>query len=199
MPEINHPVNTIIIPGGEVSGGILGDSALKDFSDQIHEALQVEDGPIPRHKLTLLKELCFAVSDPIQLPLGVDIPGPEVSATLLDILSKSQPAIGYLATRITLSELGCWNLPLKAEYDEKNRARYPQISKSTLGAKNELAHRFVMRTCLGATLGRLDFIDHVCRSHACCNLTHLDFATPRANLMRSLIHQRSVRKQERLF
>ena len=87
------------------------------------------------------------------------------------------PAIARLAQKITVSDIGCWELPLPAEYDDKRRARYPQITDREAGAKNLLAHRYVARVALGATLGPLNFIDHICRVHACCNVTHFDFVT----------------------
>lgn len=169
------------------------------FSYEVSTILAVEDDAVPTRKLSLLKELCFEIGDPIQLPIGVDIPSPKASCELLEAMRVCVPAIDRLAQKITVSDIGCWELPLPAEYDDKRRARYPQITDREAGAKNLLAHRYVAQVALGATLGRLNFIDHICRVHACCNVTHFDFVTPGQNNQRSIIHRGTVIGQERLF
>ncbi len=169
------------------------------FSHEVGEILAQVDEDVPTRKLSLLKELCFRTGDAIQLPIGVDIPSPEASKALLEAMCICIPAIDRLAQKITLSSIGCWELPLPAEYDDKRRARYPQITDREAGAKNLLAHRYVARVALGATLGRLNFIDHICRVHACCNLTHFDFVTPGQNNQRSIIYRATVNGQERIF
>lgn len=169
------------------------------FSQEVRAILDLEDEAVPVRKLSLLKALCFEIGDPIQLPTGIDIPSPEASESLLEDMRICIPAIDRLARKITLSDVGCWELPLLAEYDTKGRARYPQVTDREAGAKNLLAHRYVARVALGATLGRLNFIDHICRVHACCNVTHFDFVTPGQNNQRSIIHRETVIGQERLF
>lgn len=192
---------------GNSSSITSGASALDDATDFVFEAfeaevceiLQLDDEPIPRQRLRLLKELCLAAGTRIELTLGLDIPSPQISAHLLTAMRHQVPAIERLAPKLTLSPIGCWELPLRAEYDEKERARYPQVNDRELGIKSRLAHRFMMQIGLRATLGRLNFIDHMCRVHACCNPTHLDFVTPAQNNARSIIHSKTVDGQPRLF
>lgn len=170
------------------------------FREQVAAIIAIEDEPIPRERLRLLKELCLAADKCIELPIGVDLPSPQVSRYFLRAMSDDNPVIDRLRRRnISISNIGCWELPLTAEYDSKNRARYPQISNAETGGKTMAVHRFVMRLGLSATLERFDFIDHMCRVHACCNPTHLDFATPAQNNLRSQIHRKTVDREPRLF
>ena len=85
----------------------------------------------------------------------------------------------------TFNELnGCWELPLRCEYDEKNRARYPSLSVPQLGIKNRLAHRLTIEFLREVELppGKEDLmVDHRCMSHACCNPYHLEAITPGTN------------------
>lgn len=169
------------------------------FREQVVAIIAMEDEPIPRKRLRLLKELCLTADKSIELSLGIDLPSYEVSSDLLEVMSTYVPAIDRLTPKIEVSDIGCWRLPLTAEYDSKNRARYPSVSDVEAGAKTELAHRFVMRVGLSATLGRFNFLDHMCRVHACCNPTHLDFVTPRENNMRSHLYKKTVDGQPRLI
>lgn len=95
----------------------------------------------------------------------------------------------YLEPKLTFDESkGCWLLPLKAEYDEKGRARYPQVTVASLGYSKQLAHRASLETFFGIPLprgeGRQNAVDHRCRAHACCNPYHLDVVTIAVNNQR---------------
>ena len=81
-------------------------------------------------------------------------------------------------------EMGCWQLPLACEYDDKNRARYPQISIPALGISNSLAHRVSFEVFTGRDIPPGFHVDHLCRSHACCNPYHLEPVSPAENTRR---------------
>ncbi len=171
----------------------------KIFSTDVLAILNGTPEQSAKDRLDLLKRLCLAADTCIGLSIGLDLPSAKVSTDLLEVISTHNPAVDFLTPKVDITDIGCWALPLAAEYDSKNRARYPQISSTEFNAHSELAHRYVLRRALGATLGRFDFIDHMCRVHACCNPTHLDFATPAQNNARIGIHNRSVADQPRLF
>lgn len=153
----------------------------------------------PEVKLQHVKRVCLTIGQPIELPYGVDIPSARASAMLLAAVHTELPSVNHVTQNVALSGLGCWELPLRAEYDTKGRARYPSVTNKASGAHNELVHRFMLRRMFGVTLERYDFVDHVCRSHACCNPTHLDIVTPRQNNIRKHLAARAVTGQERLF
>lgn len=127
------------------------------------------------------------------------VPSAEVSAALLEQASKVNEAIAWLATKLALNERGCWVLPLVAEYDSKNRARYPQVSNNQLDVHSELAHRFVIRRLFGVTLVRADHWDHLDRNHACCNPTHGELVLAKTNNARKEISARHIDGMEPLF
>lgn len=79
--------------------------------------------------------------------------------------------------------LGCWMLPLSAEVDEKNRARYPRASVSKLGWSNAGTHQLAFQELRGITIPSSNGtpaglkrhpVDHLCHNHACCNPYHLE-------------------------
>ncbi len=95
----------------------------------------------------------------------------------------------YLEPKISFQdEFGCWELPLRQEYDSKKRARYPCITVTSLGYKNQLAHRASMEVFRGVELPRNAdeplHVDHRCRNHACCNPYHLDAVSHAENVRR---------------
>lgn len=81
-------------------------------------------------------------------------------------------------------ENGCWKLPLQAEYDEKKRARYPQVSIPALSLRNKLAHRVTIEVFRGISIPKGAHVDHICRSHACCNPYHLEVVSSSENSRR---------------
>lgn len=82
--------------------------------------------------------------------------------------------------------LGCWLLPLSAEYDEEGRALYPRLSVSSLGLHNLGAHRATLSVFKGVELIEGMHVDHLCRNHACCNPYHLEQVEPRVNTRRGV-------------
>lgn len=101
----------------------------------------------------------------------------------------------YLLPKITFTpDLGCWELPLAEEYDEKNRARYPSVTIKDLGYNKQLAHRASVEIFKGVPLpvgeGRQNQIDHRCRTHACCNPYHLEVVCSAINNLRRIIAQK---------
>lgn len=83
-------------------------------------------------------------------------------------------------------KMGCWKLPLKAEYDEKKRARYPQLSIPALGLRNKLAHRVAIEIFCNIDIPEGSHVDHICRSHACCNPYHLEVVSSSENTRRGI-------------
>ena len=150
-------------------------------------------------RLGRLAALCNSFGIPVHLPHGLIVPDPEISLRLLDRAADRIEAIDWLSTRLTVDELyGCWSLPLPQEHDSKGRARYPTITSKKLEAKGELAHRLVVRRIFGA-LATEQHLDHICRTHACCNPTHLDIVTHTTNVRRGAVARRAVNGQERLY
>lgn len=97
----------------------------------------------------------------------------------------------YLGPKLTFNPgLGCWDLPLVAEYDATRHARYPLISVKELGYNRQLAHRATVETFLGHPLPinapEREHVDHRCRRHACCNPYHLEVVTPQTNNLRKV-------------
>ncbi len=132
---------------------------------------------------------------------GVNLPAVDASELLLTVASSEVAAIGWLANRLVMpvdqSPIGCWILQLKAEHDSKGRARYPTLSSKEFGASGELAHRFVVRRLIGS-LETTEHLDHLCRSHACCNPTHLEIVTHTSNMRRGAAARKAVIGQNRL-
>lgn len=113
------------------------------------------------------------------------LPSPEVSLAFLEALGDTIPAIGRLSLRVTVDEMyGCWALPLRTERDEIGRARYPTINDKANGAKGMLAHRYVWRQVIDPNIPTEQYLDHLCRVHACCNLGHLEPVTLAHNTKR---------------
>ena len=116
---------------------------------------------------------------------GQRLPSPEISLALLESLGEKIPAIGRLSLRLTVDDMyGCWALPLKAEYDELGRGRYPTISDRANGEEGTVAHRYVWRQVIDPNIETWQHLDHLCRVHACCNLGHLEPVTQACNIKR---------------
>lgn len=116
---------------------------------------------------------------------GQKLPSPEVSLALLESLAENIPAIGRLSLRLTVDDMyGCWSLPLRAEYDELGRGRYPTVNDSANGEKGTVAHRYVWRQVVDPNIRTEQYLDHLCRVHACCNLSHLEPVTIALNTKR---------------
>ena len=159
----------------------------------------VVDPEKARGNIRIVRELSLTAATAIDTYAHFYIPAPEVSVALLEQAGKVNEAIGWLAAKITLTEIGCWNLPLVAEYDSKNRARYPQLSKAAYGAHSELAHRFVIRRLFGAKLIRADHWDHLERNHACCNPTHGELVRASTNNARMKLAAQHTDGMDTLF
>lgn len=164
------------------------------------ESHLVVDPEHARDNIRTVRELSLAAGTAISTYAHFYIPAPEVSAALLEQAGKASGAIAWLATKLTLDEqIGCWNLPLDAEYDSKNRARYPQLSKAEFDAHSELAHRFVIRRLFGVELIRADHWDHLERNHACCNPTHGELVRAQTNNARMKLAAKHTDGMEPLF
>lgn len=164
-----------------------------------HELKSARLDDTPTERLGRIHDLSLTAGKLIELEWGFDLPDPRISAALLDTIADEIPAIAWLQQKITLGDDGHWSLPLAAEYDEKNRARYPQVSNAQFDARSKLSHRFVIEHMLGITLTRLQHVDHQCRRHDCCNPSHLMVVTPGQNLHRSITAARSATGQARLI
>lgn len=170
------------------------------YNTSIRHELRTERlSDTPTERLMRIHDLSLTAGKLIELEWGFDLPDPRVSAALLDIVADEIPAIAWLQEKITLDDEGHWRLPLAAEYDDKNRARYPQVSNVRFNAHSELSHRFVVKRMLNVALAREQHIDHQCRRHDCCNPSHLMVVTPGQNLHRSHIAARSATGQVRLI
>ena len=172
-----------------------------NYDAKILEAISnAREQAVPRAELKTIHDLSLGAGKLIELSWGFELPDPAISEHLLGLLRQHNEAMAWYGAMVKVDDAGHWMLPLAAEYDDKNRARYPQVSSKQFGAHSELAHRFVIRRTLGAAgLTRADHIDHQCRKHACSNITHLMITTPGQNSHRARIARRSTHGQGRLF
>lgn len=149
-------------------------------ADMALEGRQESENSSLRHYL-----LRLSLGSVVTTEWGQKLPSPEVSFALLEALGEKIPAIGRLGLRLTVDEMyGCWALPLKAEYDELGRGRYPTISDSANSEKGTVAHRYVWRQVIDPNIPTEQHLDHLCRVHACCNLGHLEPVTQAHNIQR---------------
>lgn len=150
-------------------------------------------------RLRTVRELALKAKFCTDLDWGMKLPHPDVSAELLEVAMDSSAAIEWLGAKLTVDDIyGCWALPLPAEYDKKGRARYPTLTSSRYAANGELAHRFVIRRLYGP-LQTEEYLDHLCRVHACCNPTHLDIVSHTTNTRRGNLARRAIAGQLKLF
>lgn len=104
----------------------------------------------------------------------------------------------YLEERLIFNPvMGCWDLPLKADFDNKRRARYPLVTNKRLGLSSELAHRATLSILRDVEVKDMH-VDHLCRRHACCNPYHLE-ATDHATNTRRGAEDRRRMTQPDLF
>ena len=146
--------------------------------------------------------LAFSASwaGPVRTEWGVRLPQPEVSLDLLERVSARSVAIAQLSLRITVDDLyGCWSLPLTAETDAGGRARYPNVADPNNGSKTTLAHRYVWRTLVDPVVQSTEHLDHLCRTHACCNPTHLDPVIIGVNTKRGVDARHIISGQPLMF
>lgn len=131
---------------------------------------------------------------------GYIAPSPEVSLAFLEQLTNLSKAMARIGIRATVDEnIGCWSLPLAAEYDSKKRARYPTIYDTENKRQGVLAHRYVWRTLINPGITSDEHLDHLCRTHACCNPTHLEVVTVGTNTKRGNLARQIIGGQEMLF
>lgn len=120
-------------------------------------------------------------------------------------IANGEPALGQTEASIAVARaaikrtvsfdrnLGCWKLPLSAEYDDKDRARYPSLSVVELGIKNILAHRLtleVFKEVKVSSYWKKIVVDHRCMNHACCNPYHLEAVDMDSNTRRGRLARR---------
>ena len=170
-----------------------GNKAAFELSPQI---LGIES---TERRLSRIRQLGLSAGCATVLDWAQELPHPAISVELLTKAMDASAAIKWLGEKMTLDEsFGCWALPLAAEYDSKNRARYPTLSSTKFEAKGELAHRFVVRRLFGP-LESEEHLDHICRSHACCNPMHLEIVTHATNTRRGNIARSMTKGQGRLL
>lgn len=170
--------------------------AIERVAAELTGELPIAGTDIERHARMRAELLRVSGAHTVQMEWGDVLPEPEVSFALLERLTKISPIIARLSFRdpapkgdtewgITVDSMwGCWALPLKAEYDDKARARYPTVWDAEQKKQGVLAHRYVWRTLIDPNIQRLDNLDHLCRVHACCNPSHLEMVTPGQNTKR---------------
>lgn len=171
------------------------------FERQTREALtpRLEGLEDTERRMRHVQRLALTAGRSIELDWGAVLPHPLISENLFQIASQQSVAIDWLSSKLTLDEnLGCWTLPLSAEYDEKGRERYPTLTSSRYAANGELAHRFVIRRLYGP-LQTEEYLDHLCRVHVCCNPTHLDIVSHATNTRRGNLARRAIAGQLKLF
>lgn len=106
------------------------------------------------------------------------------------------------------SELGCWLLPLTAEFDDKKRARYPRATIKALGWKAAGTHQVAFQELRGIIIPSSNGtsagikrhpVDHLCHNHACCNPYHLDCVEHEVNTARGATVRRNKIQPEIFF
>ncbi|MFZ1258309.1 MAG: hypothetical protein WAQ25_02460 [Candidatus Saccharimonas sp.] len=176
-------------------------SAVQRFASRARHELrpQLEGLDTTTERVQRVRALGVHAGFLVQLDWGSDLPHPAVSAELLNVAADHSAAIDWLAPKLTLDDTyGCWAVPMGDEYDSKNRARYPTLSSAEFAAKGELAHRFVVRRLFGS-LTTEQYLDHLCRAHACCNPMHLEIVTHTTNVRRGVVARSHTVQQHRLF
>ena len=170
------------------------------------ELLDYEKQLQPLERFTAIRQEALSIGQPIQLGHGLDLPDPSLAQPLLEVLSTVNLGIRALRKRITVTpEQGCWLMPLSAQCDARGRFRYPRCSTAPLGypegiPNSLLSHRYSVIATDGAPyrLGREQYVDHICRDHACCNPTHLEVVTSAVNTRRGVIARRTPNRHDRL-
>lgn len=136
----------------------------------------------------------------IQMEWGNILPDPEVSLEFLERLANISSAIGRLARKITIDdEWGCWALPLKRDRDEKGRGKYPLVTDKANDAQSMVAHRYTWKLLIDSDISTDDYLDHLCRIHACCNIAHLEPVSSSINTKRGNDARHILGGQDVLF
>ena len=136
------------------------------------------------------------------------IPGPDFSgiefAMLLHLAETRHDTMEFspLPTerqlgRISINQVfGCWELP--TYQDEKNRARYGQMTVKGIPNPSGMAHRTMYGVFYGVDAlpnGRKDLLDHLCGNKPCCYPRHLERVTHAVNTMRGRAAVRHITDQ----
>lgn len=159
-----------------------------------------ELGPSPHVSERLRRRMFRASNRFVDTPWGQRLPSPEASLRLFDNLVELTPHIGRLAARTTIDDfMGCWSLPLTVEHRADGTSRYPSISNPQLGLHGLSGHRYVWKVLIDSNIRRGDYLDHLCRAHACCNPTHLEVTTSSVNTLRGNHARTVIGGQNQLF
>ena len=136
----------------------------------------------------------------VSTEVGKKLPSPDVSLRLLEHLADRSRIMAQLSLRLTIDEVqGCWSLPLTAEYTPEGISKYPLLTNKRLGMISVGAHRFMWQALIEDSIPPDTFLDHLCRAHACCNITHLEAVTPRENVLRGNLARHIIGGQGTLF
>lgn len=161
-----------------------------------HRLADTQEAGPHLHSVVRSQLLEASGSDTVMTEWGTPLPSAEVSLELLDQLIRLSPAIARLSIKMTIDDdLGCWALP----YDHTSRRQYPIIYDRENKKPGVLVHRYVWRTLIDPTIQRNEWLDHLCRVHACCNLGHLEVVTPRTNTKRGNDARHILSGQDVLF
>lgn len=169
------------------------------------ESLTVGELPLhgtdlDRHARMRKRLLRVSPRENVQTEWGDILPDPEVSLVFLERLSELSPIMARLSLRLTVDDFqGCWAFPLYAEYDSKARARYATIYDAEQKKQGVLAHRYVWRTLIDPGIPSQTYLDHICRVHACCNVTHLQAVDSGTNTKRGHHARHILGGQDPLF
>ena len=175
---------------------MIGKDRVRRIEQLAHELAYTDaplDGPT-KTEIDVVRErlLNLSLGSVVLTEWGQRLPSPEVSLAFLEALSATVPAIGRLSLRVTVDEMyGCWALPLRTEHDEIGRARYPTVNDKANGARGILAHRYAWRQVIDPNIPTEQHLDHLCRVHACCNLSHLEPVSLAKNTKRGY-HDRHI-------
>lgn len=169
-------------------------------------ALQLTDeqplfGEKPDRGLYMRNELLrISGHHAVRMEWGSILPDPEVSLEFLERLANASTAMGRLARRITIDdEWGCWGLLLKRDRDEQGRGKYPLVTDKANSAQSMVAHRYTWKLLIDPDIPTDDYLDHLCRVHACCNIAHLEPVTSSLNTKRGNDARHILGGQDVLF
>lgn len=138
--------------------------------------------------------------DTVEMEWGSVLPSPEASLEFLERLTRVSSAMARLSRRITIDgKWGCWGLPLKQEQDEKGRWKYPLVTDKAKGVQSMGAHRYTWKLLVDPDIPTDDYLDHLCRVHACCNITHLEPVSSSLNAKRGNDARHIIGGQNVLF
>jgi hypothetical protein len=177
------------------------DLAIEQIADRlVHQEHTLVETGVARHKLVQRALLDLDASHTVQTDVGPALPSPEVSLRLLEHLACKAQYIARLSLRLTVDEtFGCWALPLLREKTEQGISKYPLLTNKALGMKSVVAHRFLWKTLVDSDIPETTFLDHLCRTHACCNIAHLEPVTPQINTLRGNLARHIAGGQDALF